>query len=185
MWMKSAFKYIETELGEVALIGKYNFKVWAVALKKQSSLLQNTINLGTVENKYHACYTYFPHGTIAYLREGADCKALQDYLVSRLKPKEIKTNVKQKYTAKSIVLSSEGQSINWMCSYDHHLYMSKVYDSNDETYFMFYFDSVPVTVIIDVNGEKGPNRRRYDVFFMGLSNHNDYKNPALRIMLTD
>ena len=110
---------------------------------------------------------------------------MQDYLVSRLKPKEIKTNVKQKYTAKSIVLSSEGQSINWMCSYDHHLYMSKVYDSNDETYFMFYFDSVPVTVIIDVNGEKGPNRRRYDVFFMGLSNHNDYKNPALRIMLTD
>ncbi|HIS82833.1 TPA: hypothetical protein IAD41_04430 [Candidatus Scatenecus faecavium] len=51
---------------------------------------------------------------------------------------------------------------------------------------MFNAYTVPaLTIIIDVNGQKGPNRWGYDVFFMGLSNHNDYNDPSPKILLTD
>ena len=63
---------------------------------------------------------------------------------------------------------------------------SDVYAANDGTLFMFNAYTVPaLTIIIDVNGQKGPNRWGYDVFFMGLSNHNDYNDPSPKILLTD
>ena len=169
-----------------SLVGKYQFKVFEVGLKKQYSLLQNAINLGVNEEGFQYCYVYYPKGSISYESETGDCELLQSYLVSTLKLKTYNTDIKDKYKKRAVVRAEGGNSINWNCSYDWLKDTSDVYAANDGTLFMFKAYTVPaLTIIIDVNGEKGPNRWGYDVFFMGLSNHNDYTNPSPKILLTD
>ena len=164
-----------------SLIGKYQFKVFEVGLKKQYSLLQNAINLGVNEEGYQYCYTYYPKGTSAYQEEKSDCDALQKYLISALKLKPFNGNLKQKYAQVNVVKTEGGKSTNWGCSYDNTMKNAKYYLSNDGAIFAFFTQRI----IIDINGEKAPNRWGYDVFFMGLSNHNDYTNPSPKILLTD
>ena len=169
-----------------SLIGKYQFKVFEVGLKKQYSLLQNAINLGVNEEGFQYCYVYYPKGSVSYKGEIGDCELLKNYLVSTLKLKSYKTDIKEKYKKRDVVRAEGGNSINWNCSYDWLKDTSDVYAANDGTLFMFKAYTVPaLTIIIDVNGQKGPNRWGYDVFFMGLSNHNDYTNPSPKILLTD
>ena len=169
-----------------SLIGKYQFKVFEVGLKKQYSLLQNAINLGVNEEGFQYCYVYYPKGSVSYKGEIGDCELLKNYLVSTLKLKSYKTDIKEKYKKRDVVRAEGGNSINWNCSYDWLKDTSDVYAANDGTLFMFNAYTVPaLTIIIDVNGQKGPNRWGYDVFFMGLSNHNDYTNPSPKILLTD
>lgn len=163
------------------LIGYYKFKVWAVEFKKVYSLLQNTINIGIVENGISKCYMYYPGG-ISYQLENGDCSALQEFLITTLNLKEIQID-KTNYASEGKVRANGGSSINWGCAYDHKLAISKVYQLNDGTYLML--DLKNLSVIIDVNGEKGPNKWGYDVFFMNLTNHNDYDVQQNKILLTD
>ena len=168
------------------LIGKYQFKAWEVGLKKQYSLLQNAINLAVNDEGIQACYTYFPKGSISYRAEFGDCELLEKFLISSLKLKPYDDSIKEKYAKRTIIHSEGGKSINWNCSYDWLVSTSDVYSGNDGTIYMFKVYSTPaLSIIIDVNGEQGPNRWGYDVFFMGLSNHNDYNNPSPKILLTD
>ena len=164
-----------------SLIGKYQFKVFEVGLKKQYSLLQNAINLGVNEEGFQYCYSYYPKGSISYQEEKSDCDALQKYLISALKLKPFNGNLKQKYAQVNVVKTEGGKSTNWGCSYDNTIKNAKYYLSNDGAIFAFFTQRI----IIDINGEKAPNRWGYDVFFMGLSNHNDYTNPSPKILLTD
>ena len=167
-----------------SLVGKYQFKVFEVGLKKQYSRIQNSINLGVNEEGYQYCYVYYPKGSVSYKSETGDCELLKNYLVSTLKLKSYNTDIKEKYKKRDVVRAEGGNAINWNCSYDWLKDISEVYVANDGALFMFrvYYS---LTIIIDVNGEKGPNRWGYDVFFMGLSNHNDYTNPSPKILLTD
>lgn len=168
-----------------SVVGYYKFKVWAVKFKKVYSLLQNTINLGVTEDAISKCYMYFPKGSTAYVAEGSDCPVLEEFLITTLKLKEIKID-KTKYASQATVKANGGSSINWACSYDYKLYVSKVYGLNDGTYLMLGLTSgIPYPVIIDVNGEKGPNKWGYDVFFMNLTNHNEFNKNQNKILLTD
>ena len=167
-----------------SLIGYYKFKVWAVEFKKVYSLLQNTINFGIVENGISKCYTYYPGG-MSYQSENRDCSVLQEFLITTLNLKEIQID-KTNYASSNTVRANGGSSINWACSYDYKLSISKVYQLNDGTYLMLGINSgFPYNVIIDVNGEKGPNKWGYDVFFMNLTNHNEYDVQQNKILLTD
>ncbi len=168
-----------------SLIGKYQFKVFEVGLKKQYSLLQNAINLAVNDEGIQSCYTYFPEGSISYSAKTQDCDLLLNFLVSLLKLKPYNDDIKAKYAKRDIVRAQDGKSINWNCDYDSAVSNANVYGANDGTIFMFYLKNVPAFVLIDVNGEQKPNKWGYDVFAMILSNHNDYKNPSPRILLTD
>ena len=164
-----------------SLIGKYQFKTYEVGLKKQYSLLQNAINLGVNDDGYQYCYVYYPSGSFSYRSELGDCEALKNYLVSALKLKSIKSNIHSNYSTSSEIRAGGGKSINWSCNYDNVIHGGGYYVSNDGAVFKFLNN----WLLIDVNGEKGPNRFGYDVFFMSLSNHNDYNNPSPKILLTD
>ena len=169
-----------------SLIGKYQFKVFEVGLKKQYSLLQNAINLAVYEEGLQYCYTYHREGSISYGAERGDCELLENFLISSLKLKPYDDSIKEEYAKRKIIRSEGGKSINWNCDYDTYISNARVYGTNDGTIILLYRNFFPALFIgIDVNGEKGPNRWGYDVFFMGLSNHNDYSNPSPKILLTD
>ena len=169
-----------------SLIGKYQFKVFEVGLKKQYSLLQNAINLAVYEEGLQYCYTYHREGSISYGAERGDCELLENFLISSLKLKPYDDSIKEEYAKREIIRSEGGKSINWNCDYDTYISNARVYGTNDGTIILLYRNFFPALFIgIDVNGEKGPNRWGYDVFFMGLSNHNDYSNPSPKILLTD
>ena len=165
-----------------ALISKYNMKVYETAFKKQYSAIQNSINFSSLINGYTQCYMYYPADTIYYHIKTDDCEGLQNDLITQMKLTQINTSVKNNYARKAEISSNGGESINWGCSYDHMIHTAYPYMTNDGAIIMFRMDVVPLTVILDVNGEKGPNKWGYDVFFMTLSNHNEKTN---RILLTD
>ncbi len=162
------------------LIGNYKMKTYEVALKKQYSLLQNTMNLLTVENGTNKCYTYFPGGSSygAYLE---DCQLFKTELVNRLNLHKYDTDLKNKYAKEADVLSAGGTLINKYCNYDGYIRGFDPYISNDGTVFMFSHQYI----VIDINGEKNPNKWGYDVFWVGWSNHNKYEDASSNLLLTD
>ena len=66
-----------------ALIGKYKMLTYEVAFKKQYALLQNTMNLLTVDNGTNRCYTYFRQGNISYQSFTEDCELFEKELVKK------------------------------------------------------------------------------------------------------
>ena len=164
------------------LIGNYKMKTYEVAFKKQYALLQNTMNLLTVENGTNRCYTYHPEGSISYQYFTEDCAFFEQELVKNLNLHKLNNDdFKDKYAKKEEALAQGGQSINSYCSYDAFLDSSKSYFSNDGAFFMFYRQYI----ILDVNGERVPNRWGYDLFMLGWSNHNKYEDASSNLLLTD
>ena len=164
-----------------ALVGNYKMKTFEVAFKKQYSLIQNALNVVTLQEGISGCYIFYPHGTISYKLETSDCELLQERMISLLKLKKYPEDFKDNYAKKDVILANGGKSINSTCNYDYFVYVSEPYIANDGTIFMFY----TTHLMIDVNGEKGPNKWGHDVFFMVYSNHNNYSTSNPKIFLTD
>lgn len=164
-----------------SLIGNYKMKTFEVAFKKQYAVIQNALNFITLQEGINRCYMYHPNGSMSYQNEAADCEFLTNRMISLLNLKEYSDDLKDNYTLKSKVLSDGGQSINDSCNYDYFLKASSPYITKDGAVFMF----CDVYLIIDVNGEKGPNKWGHDVFFMLYSNHNNYSTSNPKIFLTD
>ena len=166
-----------------SIINKYQSKVFETTFKKQYSVLQNAIDYSTMVNAYQNCYLYYPKGTISYQFKLDDCVALGNDLVENLKLTPISKTVLNNYKRSAEIHATGGNSINWNCSYDYSLGGAIPYVSPDGIIFMIsvYAKTFP-SIIIDVNGEKGPNKWGYDVFFMVLSNHNE---ATSKVLLTD
>lgn len=167
-----------------ALINKYQSKVFETAFKKQYSVIQNAIEYSTMVNAYQNCYVYYPKGNISYVYERSDCEALQNDLVESLKLTPLSKEIFKNYkTDKAAIFAAGGSSINGNCSYDSGVLRSTPYMLPDGAILMVAIKGVSYpSIVIDVNGEKGPNKWGYDVFFMMLSNHNQ---ETSKVLLTD
>ena len=169
-----------------ALINKYQSKVFETAFKKQYSVIQNAIEYSTMVNAYQNCYVYFPKGSNAYHYEDSDCEALRNDLVESLKLTPLSKEIFKNYkTDKAAIFAAGGSSINSGCSYDRNVLRSTPYMLPDGAILMVAININGVSypsIVIDVNGEKGPNKWGYDVFFMVLSNHNQ---ETSKVLLTD
>ena len=165
------------------LINKYQSKVFETAFKKQYSVIQNAIDYSTMIDAYQNCYIYWPKGNISYQWKLDDCAALENDLVENLKLTPISNDVLNNYKKKAEILAAGGKAINELCSYDYAVSSSIPYVLPDGAIIMISVrkNSYPA-VIIDVNGEKGPNKWGYDTFFMMLSNHNQ---ETSKVLLTD
>ena len=117
----------------------------------------------TFENGTNRCYTYYRSGNMSYQSFAEDCEFFEQEIVKKLNLHKLDydTDLKDKYALQSVVLASGGKSINSNCNYDGMKIGSNPYFSNDGTIFMFY----RMWILLDVNGERGPNRWGYDVFF--------------------
>lgn len=163
------------------VIAKYQEIEFATAFKKIYSELQNSIDYITLSNGTNDCYTYMPEGVGSYQRKTQDCEQLFSNIVEKLQLTKGRDSLRNLYTDSDTVYANGGEAINRTCSHDYALRNSDVYiTKNGMTLFL---NSLTYTsIIIDVNGEKGPNKWGYDTFFMMLTNHNEKTN---RILLTD
>lgn len=163
------------------IIAKYQEIEFTTAFKKIYSEVQNSIDYITLSNDITECYTYFPEGNTSYQKKTQDCEQLFSNIVEKLQLTKGRDSLRNLYTDSDTVYANGGKAINQTCSYDYVLRRSDVYTTkNGMTLFL---NSITYTsIIIDVNGEKGPNKWGYDTFFMMLTNHNEKTN---RILLTD
>ena len=170
-----------------SLISKYQFKVWETAFKKQYSTIQNALEWEMIQNSLYQCYFSLPTGSNAYVPVTEDCDALITNLISSMHLTKIESNLNEKYAKMSEVIAGGGKTVNSTFGYDYILRGPDIYNTKDGAVIMFVplgesYTWMRPQLIIDVNGEKGPNKWGYDVFFMMLTNHNERLN---RILLTD
>ena len=162
-----------------SLINKYQMKSYEVAFKKQYSVFSNALNWQFMENSLSNCYYYYePDGR--YYVNIADCGQLFNNIVSYMQLTEIDDSVKSLYATSADVTTSGGKLLNTTFAYNNPVDGAKAYFSKDGAIYMFT-QEFPV-VIIDVNGEKGPNKWGYDAFYLILSSHNEKLD---RPLLTD
>ena len=158
-------------------------KTFEVAFKKEYSVLNNTIDYLQLEENIDKCYMTIvnsptetrPYNT-AYASEGADCSALKQGLVNKLKLTQIsKSDIS--YPKREQVLKDGGVAVNVTASYDAAQAYSSAFLLPDGAILMFAqipYSNSPYSLyfILDVNGKKGPNKWGYDVFFLTLSQKN-------------
>ncbi len=162
------------------LINKYQMKVFETAFKKQYSAVQSAIDMQFLNNGVSDCYMYWQRDLNAYGAETSQCYELYSEIIKYMNLFKIDYSIRDSYARKAQVQANGGKFVNSSVAYDSYINTSWAYASNNGAVFLITMFS-PV-VIIDVNGEKGPNKWGYDVFFLVLSNHDGNLN---RILLTD
>ena len=166
-----------------SIIHKFQMKTFEVAFKKEYSVLNNTIDYLQLEENIDKCYMTIvnsptetnPYNT-AYASEGADCSALKQGLINKLKLTQIsKSDIS--YPKREQVLKDGGVVINDTYAYDAAQAYSSAFLLPDGAILMFAQNLYEKSAynayfILDVNGKKGPNKWGYDVFFLTLSQKN-------------
>ena len=163
-----------------ALLAKYNFLVYSVAFKKQYSVIQNTLNYLTVNNEYYDCYVTHPDGSESYVSRLNDCEVLKRDIISQLELTPVSENVKENYATSEEVRAQGGILVNSNCRVTTQY--SEPYATKDGAFYMIGILGMLPGIIVDVNGEKKPNKWGYDVFWLNFSNRNEN---VKNIMLTD
>ena len=166
-----------------SIINKFQMKTFEVAFKKEYSVLNNTIDYLQLEENINDCYLKLsicptatsPNNT-CYKSVDADCSALKQGLVNKLKLTQIsKSDIS--YPKREQVLKDGGVAVNVTASYDAAQAYSSAFLLPDGAILMFAqipYSNSPYSLyfILDVNGKKGPNKWGYDVFFLTLSQKN-------------
>ena len=156
-----------------SLVAKYQKYVLKNQFLKAYSNLQNAINMTISANgTYYDCYT---NGISGIDYHNADCSAFWNDFRKNLKIlktcdyKAGKCNVK--YKTPSEVLASGGSTKDSSCSFLKSM-QNDIYTLADGSYFIEAKAGVSahntLYMTIDVNGEKGPNKWGYDVFYLML-----------------
>ena len=156
-----------------SLVAKYQKYVLKNQFLKAYSNLQNAINMTISANgTYYDCYT---NGISGIDYHNADCSAFWNDFRKNLKIlktcdyKAGKCNVK--YKTPSEVLASGGSTKDSSCSFLRSM-QNDIYTLADGSYFIEAKAGVSahntLYMTIDVNGEKGPNKWGYDVFYLML-----------------
>ena len=155
-----------------SVINHFQMKSYAVSFKKHYSILQNTINYLQAEENIRDCYVYYPGGS-SYKYKIEDCEGLRMGVIEKLKLTKIKNNFKNLYSRKDVVLANGGSSINSTVWYEITFGANDVYVFNDGAFLFLgrtqYSYVENAFWVLDVNGQKGPNKWGYDVFFMTLT----------------
>lgn len=166
-------------------------KSFETAFKKQYSAIQNTIDYLGLEDSIAECYMsmdYNEEGVGYYVSRWNDCPALKQGLISKLKLSEIENDFYKNYAKKEDVLANGGHTINNGVSYDYMTQTMNGYFLPDGAVILMSSPErvtsnnyLHVSMVVDVNGKKGPNKWGYDVFYMALVKHD----ASGKILLTD
>lgn len=163
-----------------SLVANYQKKALISQFKKSYSNLQNAINMVNVENGVpYECYTSY---SISGLYLCSECNQFFNEFLNKFQivntcPRN-NQNCRPKYKTKAEVLSEGGKSANNNCSYPMNEAIG--YNLSDGSTLYLYFQSGSVGfnnhnalfLGLDVNGNKGPNRWGYDLFYLNLYRKN-------------
>lgn len=162
-----------------SLINKAEKFILAQQFKKNYANLQNAVNLAQAEwGMPYECY----RGAGAY--HSGECKLFWQNVLPKLKFIKVcdynDVNCNPKYKTKAEVIAAGGQVDNLTCSLTDAINNHKVYTLYDGSYLMINNAQVSslysLWILIDVNGEKGPNKWGYDVFWTSMYRENEKKN---------
>jgi len=163
---------VVTAITMPTLIANYQKKTLAVQFKKSYSNLQNAINLVNTENGVpYECYTSWK---LSNLYSYSECKQFYESFLKKFQIVNVcqkgDTSCRPKYKTKEEVLAEGGTMLNNNCSYPMNGMMG--YNLSDGSTIYVYDYSYPNHVSIylgfDINGNKGPNRWGYDLFYLSL-----------------
>ena len=159
------------------VVSKYQKYVLKNQFIKSYSNLQNAINMTISANgTYYDCYT---NGLSGIDYHDSDCSAFWNDFKENLKIlktcdyKAGKCNVK--YKTREEVIATGGSTKDSSCSFLR-VAQNDIYVLADGSYFIqakaktAWHNTLYMT--IDVNGEKGPNKWGYDVFYLMLQRDN-------------
>ena len=164
------------------IVAKYKRLVFEVAFKKQYSVIQNTINYITATNGYYNCYVTHPNNSESYVSKLDDCETLKADLIEKLNLKKLDDSILDEYATSDAVKAQGGVVVNQNCNVK--TIYSEPYITNDGTLIYIGIKGMLPGIIVDVNGEKKPNKWGYDVFWLNFSNRFEDKNNT-NILLTD
>lgn len=162
------------------LVSKYQMKVFETGFKKQYAAVQSAIDLQFLNNGLVDCYMYYDRTSGLYRSVLSQCSQLNSEIRNYMNLFKIDDDIRNNYAKKAEVQANGGKFVNSSVSYDNYINAGIAYASQNGATFLFS-DKFPI-LIIDVNGEKGPNKWGYDVFLLVYSNHDGNLN---RILLTD
>ena len=165
------------------VINKAERFILAQQFKKTYANLQNAINL--VQTEHGMPYECYVMGALRYYY--SECGDFWPKLLDELRVIKVcnyaEDNCILKYKTKNDVLNAGGSVDNHSCSLTDNLDKFKVFTLNDGAFIIANDGSTGLGyspwVVIDVNGEKGPNKWGYDVFWTNLYRENEKKNVVL------
>lgn len=144
------------------LINKYKMKTYEIGLKREYSVLQNAINYINAEENLVNCYITFRTGS-SYKIIINDCSELRKNLIEKMKLVKVP---KYAYKDRLTIIADNETFVN------KSFHINQVYETLDNYYMLKNGSVVNLSlpaIIIDVNGQKGPNKWGYDVFYMHLT----------------
>ncbi len=168
-----------------SLINKAERMILTQQFKKSYANLQNAVN--SVQWEHGMPYVCYVMGASKYY--DTECSIFWPELLSKLRVIRIcnydDEGCSPGYKTKEEILSAGGNVDNLSCSLTANLdKYYKVYTLYDGSYLLINPGSPGNSaysqwVVIDVNGEKGPNKWGYDVFWTNLYRENEKKNVVM------
>ena len=168
-----------------SLINKAERMILTQQFKKSYANLQNAVN--SVQWEHGMPYVCYVMGASKYY--DTECSIFWPELLSKLRVIRIcnydDEGCSPRYKTKEEILSAGGNVDNLSCSLTANLdKYYKVYTLYDGSYLLINPGSPGNSaysqwVVIDVNGEKGPNKWGYDVFWTNLYRENEKKNVVM------
>ena len=151
------------------LVSKIQDKVLISQFKETYSLLNQALSLTNYERGVpYKCYTTSESVSYAY----NECNEFYANFFKNLKAQKTETVTKHPYKTKEEVLQEGGGITNNSCSFML-MEASEVYHLNNGSKFYInqatnpnYQSQMKTYFILDINGDKSPNKWGYDVFYL-------------------
>ena len=163
------------------LVSKFQDKALVSQFKKTYSLLNQALQLTNYQNGVeYKCYTNKPESGSQNYYEYSQCREFRDTFFKNLKyvKKEIVNS--WPYKSKEEVLAQGGGITGATCSFAilPNTYKYYLQDGSIIYWYVAVGSSHSAFITVDVNGDKGPNKWGYDVFYLTPTKR---KNGSIRI----
>lgn len=155
------------------LIAKYQQKALTSQFKKSYSNLQNVINLVNAENGTpYECYTLM-EGNVWKAYSTSECSVFFKEFFNQFNVISIcesnDDTCRPKYKTKEEVVAEGGKTKNSNCSYPIRNHVGYFMNDGSVLYvYNFINTHNALYLAFDINGNKGPNRWGYDLFYINL-----------------
>ncbi len=151
------------------LISKFEEKALVSQFKKTYSMLNQALQLANYENGVEfKCYTKLRNFGNDNYYEYSECTEFWDVYFNELKFLKYDTLNSLPYKTKAEVLAEGGGVTNNACSFSLVANTRKYYLQDGAVIYVnpLHNSHITLFMIVDINGDKGPNKWGYDVFYL-------------------
>ncbi len=158
------------------LVSKFQEKALVSQFKKTYSTLNQALQLTNYENGVeYKCYTGPYNSVTASYYERSQCAAFWNAFLKELKYLKYEDVTSLPYKKKNQVLAEGGGVTNNSCSFSLNSGTRKYYLTDGSIIYVNPLGDTQISLfmIVDINGDKGPNKWGYDVFYLTPTKRNN------------